>query len=603
VLNLDVEVEPYLQNLCEEASNMATVSEVWPSGMSSSSIMADFPALFSPTLGTANCTLYEVELSDPTPVRLLPYRCAPPKLQIFRKTIDDLLEQGMVRPSKSPYASPAFLVPKSGGEFRMVVDYRKVNSKVVFDSYPIPTVDQAFEQFGGVVVFSVLDLNSTYYQIPLSFKSQWVTAFCTPFGLFEFNKLPMGISVGCQGLSRVIDELFADLKGQYVFNFLDDLVVHLPSVEEHVAQVREVLGRLREAGFTLNPDKVTLGATEIKYLGHLLSSRGISILLDRVAIIQHYPRPANLRALRRFIGMVDFYARFILDYSHKVAVLHGLKKKGVPFVWRDEHQEAFESLKRALCEVPVLQIPDFSKEFVLVTDASDLAVSVILHQRVGEAPAPILYYSHLLTVAERKYSTYEKECLAVIFGCEKCRTYLEHKEFELHCDNFALCWLLKRVKDVGCLGRWILRLAPFKFKVKHTSGVDNVVADALSRMFEGDCGNTPEVNCVALLVSLPLVYSLLEDHQKEDSFCKDLRDKIQVGQGGVDNFQVERSVVLLSQGGEKAVDCSSLVETDVTKIFPRFCVVGSFGCPQDLSENRHEFLVAQDAGRDLQLCA
>jgi hypothetical protein len=135
----------------------------------------------------------------------------------------------------------------------MVVDYRKVNSKVVFDSHPTPTIDQAFEQFGGAEVFSVFDLISTYYQIPLPFKSRRVTAFCTPFGLFEFNKLPMWISVGCQGLSRVIDELFADLKEQYVFNFLDELVVYSPSGEEHLAHVREVLGRLQEAGFTLNP--------------------------------------------------------------------------------------------------------------------------------------------------------------------------------------------------------------------------------------------------------------------------------------------------------------------------------------------------------------
>jgi hypothetical protein len=139
--------------------------------------------------------------------------------------VSDLLEQGVIRPSKSPYASPAFLVPKSGGDFRMVVDYRKVNAKVVFDSYPMPTIEQAFEQFGGAVVFSVLGLNSAYYQIPLSQRNRRVTAFCTPFGLFEFNELPMGISVGCQGLSRVVDELFADLKGKYVFNFLDDLVV------------------------------------------------------------------------------------------------------------------------------------------------------------------------------------------------------------------------------------------------------------------------------------------------------------------------------------------------------------------------------------------
>jgi hypothetical protein len=155
------------------------VSEVWPSDVSSSSLVAEFPALFSSTLGAANCAPYEIELPDPTPARSSPYRRAPPKLKIF-EMIDDLLEQGVVRPSKFPYSSPAFLVPKSGGGFRMVVDYRKVNSKVAFYSYPMPTIEQAFEQFGDAMVFSVLDLNSAYYQMPLS----RVTASCTPFGLF-----------------------------------------------------------------------------------------------------------------------------------------------------------------------------------------------------------------------------------------------------------------------------------------------------------------------------------------------------------------------------------------------------------------------------------
>jgi hypothetical protein len=279
--------------------------------------------------------------------------------------VDELLEQGVVRPSKSPYASPAFLVPKNGGGFHLVVDYRKVNAKVVFDSYPMPSIDQAFKQSGGAAVFMVLDLNSAYYQIPLSCKSRGVTAFCMPFGLFEFNKLPMGISVGCQSLSRDMDELFGDLRGMFVFNFLDDLVVYSLSAAEHVLHVREVLERLQTPGFTLNPDKVTFGAVEIKYLGHLLSSPGIRVLPDKVAVIKSYPRLTNLRALRRFLGMVGFYAQFIPDYSHRAVALHGLKKKGVRFIWRNEHQVAFEALKLTLCEAPVLQIPDFNKEFVL----------------------------------------------------------------------------------------------------------------------------------------------------------------------------------------------------------------------------------------------
>ena len=237
-----------------------------------------------------------------------------------------------------------------------------------------------------------------------------MTAFCTPFGLFEFNKLPIWISVGSQGLSRVIDELFADLKGRWLFNFLDDLVVYSPSIEEHVSHVREVLRRLQEASFTLNPDKLTLGAVEIKYLGHLISPRGIRVLTDRVTTIQRYPRPSNLSALRRFLGMVGFYAQFIPDFSRRAAPLHALKK-GAPFRWDDECQSAFDTLKQALCEAPVLQLPDFAKDFVLVTDASDVAVSAVLHRRVDGQLAPISYYSRLLSPAERRYSTYEKECL------------------------------------------------------------------------------------------------------------------------------------------------------------------------------------------------
>jgi len=270
----------------------------------------------------------------------------------------------------------------------MMVDYRNVNPKIIFDSYPMPTIDQAFEQLDGAVVFSVFDLNSAYYQIPLSVSSRRVTAFGSPFGLYEFNSLPMGISVGSQGLSRVIDELFADLKGRSVFNFLDDLVVYSPSMEEHADHVREVLQRLQDAGFTLNPEKVTFAANEIKYLGHLVSSRGIKVLPDRVATIRSYPRPPNLRTLRRFLGMVGFYARFIQDFSGRAAPLHCLRRKGVPFLWGEENQKAFEDLRQALCEAPVLQPPNFSRDFVLVTDASNLAISAVLHQRVGGELAP-----------------------------------------------------------------------------------------------------------------------------------------------------------------------------------------------------------------------
>ena len=225
--------------------------------------------------------------------------------------------------------------------------------------------------------------------------------------------------MGSQGLTRIVGVLFADMKGRYVFNYLDDLVVYSRSLKEHMEHVRVVLQRLQEAGFTLNPDKMTIGASEVKYLGHSLSSRGVTVLPERVEAIKAYPRPTNLRILRRFIGMTEFYARFVPDFSKRAAPLHALKRKEAKFTWAQEHQSAFEFLKQALSEAPVLQVPDFEKEFVLVTVASDLVISAMLNQRVGEDLAPVSYYSHLLSPAERRYSTYEKECMAVLFGCER----------------------------------------------------------------------------------------------------------------------------------------------------------------------------------------
>ena len=184
-------------------------------------------------------------------------------------------------------------------------------------------------------------------------------------------------------------------------------------------------------------------------------------------------------------------------------------------------------------------------------DASDIAVSAILQQRVDGCLVPISYQSRVLSVAERKYSTYEKECLAVLFGCEKCQVYLEHKQFELQCDNLALCWLLKRVKDVGQLGRWILRLSPFKFKVTHTRGADNVVADALSRMFEGQTRDSPELVCATMLSSLPLVYPSLQEHQKNDAFCEDLRKKVEGKEDMGKRFQMYKGLLCYFPRGAK----------------------------------------------------
>ena len=430
-------------------------------------LLRSFPALFSERLGTVRGMVCHLDLTDSHPVRSRPYQCSPPRLQLLREIVQDLLDKGVIRKSYSQYASPAFLVPKPSGGQRMVVDYRLLNKKIVFDAFPMPNVECAFAYFSKATIFSVLDLNSAYYQIPLSAKSRKVTAFCTPFGLFEFVKLPMGISVGCQVLSRVVDALLGDLKNKFIYNFMDDLVVYSRSREEHMQHLKEVFTRLEKAGLTLNRDKLQLAKQEIPFLGHLISAQGIRILPERVEAIRTFPPPKNLKAVRRFLGMAGFYGRFIRNFSHLAEPLHALKRKNACFEWGQSQQSAFLRLKEALMTPPVLQIPDFSSCFSLMCDASDVAISAVLQQKNGEQWAPIAYASRLLSPAERRYAIYEKECLAVVYGCEKYRTYLEHKEFDLFTDNQALAWLLRHAKELGRIGRWILRLAPFKFRTTH----------------------------------------------------------------------------------------------------------------------------------------
>jgi hypothetical protein len=505
-------------------------------------LMSNFPGLFSEQLGTVKGMVCQIELSDPTPVRSRPYQCSPPRLRILRELVNDLLNKGVIRKSFSQYASPAFLVPKSGGGHRMVIDYRLLNRKVVFDAFPMPSVEYAFANFSKAKVFSVIDLNSAYYQIPLSAKCRKVTAFCTPFGLFEFNKLPMGISVGCQVLSRVVDSLFGSLKHSCVYNFMDDLVIYSQSFEEHIEHLKQVFARLQKAGFTVNKDKLKLACREIPFLGHLVSAEGIRILPERVQAIQEFSVPKNLKAVRRFLGMAGFYSRFIARFSEIAEPLHALKRKNVKFVWEGPQQLAFSRLKEAMATPPVLQIPDFSREFVLVCDASDLAISAVLHQNNAEQWAPIAYSSRLLSVAERRYSIHEKECLAVVYGCEKYRSYLEHKEFSLCTDNQALAWLLHHAKELGRVGRWILRLAPYKFRVIHIRGKDNVVADCLSRQYEASA--EPVTLSALILGQLPEAFHSISDHQKRDSFCRNIYDKLGQGDPSVKGFKCHNGALI-----------------------------------------------------------
>ena len=508
-------------------------------------LVSAFPQTITKRLGRTNLVQYHIRVNSDKVIRSRPYQYAPPKLSELKTHITGLLEKGVIRPSDSQYASPAFLVPKKGGKTRMVVDYRGINSILDLEATPMPTIESAFQHLGQARWFSLLDLNQAYNQIPLDEASKKYTAFVVPWAQYEFNFLPFGLASGSMVLTSLIDKIFGDIKYGYVLNFFDDVCVYSNgSFEDHLIKVREVIGRLEHAGLTINPEKITIAANHIQFLGHTFSNQKVTIHPERTSPIDKYPTPKNLKQLLRFLGMTAFYARFIKDFALISQPLNHLKRKGVKFNWGPEQQKAFEQLKQALVSTPVLKMPDFNKRFVLHTDASGTAVGSVLSQDHEGQLLPVAYASRALNKHELNYSTLQLECLAVVFALGKFQQYLEHREFDLHTDCSALTWLLNHPRQAGKIARWTSFINTFKFQIHHVKGKDNVVADCLSRLFENqEETQVPSSNTSPTVMSLfgvPEVFKDIGQFQIQDpELAKIIRSRNKPS-----NFSVNQGVLL-----------------------------------------------------------
>ena len=247
-------------------------------------VIRHFSEVLNPRLGLTDVLEYEIQLEEMTPVRLPPYRLAPPKMKVMKDKIAEMLKLGIIRPSRSNFSSPISLVPKGESDFRPVVDYRVLNSKIHIESVPLPDIHSCFHWFGKAKFFTSLDLNSTYHQIPLKEESRRYTAFATDWNLYEYCRVPFGIAVGTQVLTRLLDKIFSDIKLKYLYHYLDDLVVYAETFEEHVQHVREVLERLRRAKLTVKLSKVSFATPQLEFLGHIVGPRGVQINPERGAL-------------------------------------------------------------------------------------------------------------------------------------------------------------------------------------------------------------------------------------------------------------------------------------------------------------------------------
>lgn len=561
-----------------------------------SQLCKQYPDVLTSKLGLTKVIEYKIGLTNDQVVRSHPYRFAPPKMELLRQKVNELLAQGVIEPSTSSYASPAFLVPKPGGKSRMVIDFRKVNTCIDIDSVPLPDLHGAFDWFSKARYFTIFDLNSAYHQIPLAKESRHITSFCVPWNLYQYTRVPMGLAVGAQALTRLLDLIFHDLKFKFLFNYLDDLLVYSETWEEHVQHLDEVLRRLREAGLTVNPEKVQFAREEISFLGHLVSAKGVSIDPERTQGIRDFPRPRDAKGIARFLGMVGFYRKFIPNVADLSAPLNTLRKKGAKFFWRDEQESAFLALKEAIMSPPVLKVPDFSKTFILQTDASSRALGAVLQQEVDGVRQPVAFASRTLSPQERKASSvYELECLAVVFAVDKFRRYLEHAEFLLETDNQALSWLLAHPRQLGKIGRWVVKIAAFKFRVQHIRGTQNIVADALSRMFTQELDrDTQQSDFVSnmILSEFPLAFTDLEKHQASDPDILGILTRLKRGEEQPPYLLSNGVLCCRQQRGDRKpkVVLPSFLIPMVFSFFHQSPVGGHLGILKTIAKIRREYI-------------
>ena len=439
---------------------------------------------------------HQIPTTDDQPINTRQYRFPQLHKEEINKQVEELLAGGIVKPSQSPYNTPIWIVPKKedskgNKRWRMVLDFRALNDKTIGDAYPLPNIVDILDQLGGAQYFSVCDLASGFHQIEMDPADSHKTAFTTPFGHYEFSRMPFGLKNAPATFQRLMDLVLSGLQGRELFVYMDDIVIYATSLEEHERKYNLLIERLRKANLKLQPDKCEFLKTEVTYLGHIISRDGVKPDPRKLEAVKSFPRPKTPKNIKQFLGLAGYYRRFIPNFSRLAKPLTNLLKNDTRFEWTSFQEESFETLKQLLCEEPVLQYPDFSKPFILTTDASGTAIGGILSQGEINQDRPIAYASRTLTDNEQKYDTYEKEALAIVYCVKHFRPYLYGRKFTLVTDHKPLMWF-KNAQDANMrILRWRLKLAEYDYEVVYKAGKTNVNADALSR----NPTNSEKVDC------------------------------------------------------------------------------------------------------------
>lgn len=503
-------------------------------------------------LGKTTVLKHRIDVGSTTPIKQRYHFVSPAIQSILNAEVDSMLERGVIEESRSAWSSPVLVVKKANGKMRFCLDCRAVNKMTIKDAYPMPIIDGIFASLHETVFISSIDLKDAFWQIELDEESRDKTAFTIPGRpLYQFKRMPFGLCNAPQTMCRLMDRVITTELREFVFVYIDDLLVVSKDFDTHLLRLRSVAKSLREANLTINLQKSKFCMKEIRYLGHIVGNGCIKPDAGKVDAITDFPVPSNIRQVRRFLGMCGWYQRYISGFAAIAAPITDLLGKRDRFSWTAAAQESFDKLKTCLTSAPVLSHPDFSKPFVIQCDASQLGVGGVLYQvdENGEEH-PISFMSRKLNTAQRNYSVTEQECLAAVLSLEKFRGYVEGMTFTIVTDHMSLKWLMSQKDLTGRLARWSLKLQGFNFSIEHRKGSANVVPDALSRAYveELDVG---EEHCV------PLDLGAVDF---EDPAYQALKSRISADQGRLPDLEVRENWVYVRthpRGGDAIPDSSS----------------------------------------------
>ena len=424
------------------------------------------------------------------PIHTPPYRKSNKDQEILNMETQKLLDKGIIEHSTSPWSSPVVLVKKKDGTTRFCVDYRRLNQITTKDAFPLPRIDDIYDQLAQATHFTKFDFKSGYFQVPLDEADRPKTAFSTRNGHYQFTVLPQGLTNGPPTFQRIVNQILGPNRWKHMLAYIDDIIIYSKNFSEHLQHIEEVCSLLQDANFKLNMDKCEVAKEEILFLGHVVKQGTIRPDPENIRGLAETREPTTAEEAFRFVKAAEYYRKFIPRFSTIAAPLHSysptalqqqLNNNRSRFKLSEEARITFHELKRILTTDRILDLPDDSLPFKLQTDASTEGIGAVLLQVTQNGDRPLAYMSKKLTKTQTKWPTIEQECYAIIQAIEKWDKYLRGQEFTIETDHEPLLSFTNKEQVNKKCERWRLRLAEYRFKMKHIQGKKNNMADYLSR--------------------------------------------------------------------------------------------------------------------------